>query len=363
MKPIKKFRLLAPIILALFILSLFTGIVVAQAPATERIEKANKEYQINKDKFENTKKQFEDAKKLFEDANRRLRNVKDDRSGNKSEELMERAREYILRAIDHTESQLQVMKNKLDNPENKGIRAQDATKIIDAHTAQLEQLRVKVNQATTIQEIRDAHKELAGIVANINLETHYFLGMVLNVRIDNFITKADNVSARLDAAIRDMKAKGKDTTKLEKRAADFIKALDEAKELHNETKELFAEHNGFDSNGTVTNSKDAKAFLNEANKLQRETIHKLKNAGKQVIDFVKDFKKIVGRNVKVGEKGDLEVNGGSSSTQTATPEPTATANATATPETTATANATATPETTATANATATPETTETAGV
>ena len=371
MKPIKKFRLLAPIVMALFILSLFTGIVVAQTPG-ERIEKVNKEYQINKENFEKTKKQFEEAKKLFEDANKRLKNAKD---GNKSEELLENARQYMLKAINHTESQLQVMKDKLDNPENRGIRAQDALKIIDAHMSQLEQLRVEVNQATTVQEIRDAHKELAGIVADINLETRYFLGMVLNVRIDTFIAKADNVSARLDAAIEDMKAKGKDTTKLEKRAADFNKALDEAKELHNKTKGLFAEHNGFDSNGAVTDSKDAKAFLKEANELQRETIQKLKNAGKQVIDFVKDFKKIVGRNVKVGEKGDLEVNGGSTSTQTATPVqtattnatatpvPTATANVTATPVPTATTNATATPEPTATTNATATPEATETAGV
>ena len=138
MKPIKKFRLLAPIVMALFILSLFTGIVVAQTPG-ERIEKANKEYQINKENFEKTKKQFEEAKKLFEDANKRLKNAKD---GNKSEELLENAREYMLKAINHTESQLQVMKDKLDNPENRGIRAQDALKIIDAHMSQLEQLRV-----------------------------------------------------------------------------------------------------------------------------------------------------------------------------------------------------------------------------
>ena len=335
MKPIKIFRMLTPLILAMFILNLFTGIVVAQTSAGEQYENAIKQYKVNKEKLDNTGKQFEEAKKLLLEAN------KNEKSVNKSEVLMERARDYILKAINHTESQLQVMKNRLDNPENKGIRAQDAIKIIDAHTAQLEQLRVKANQATTIQEIRNIHKELAAIVANVNLETRYFLGMVLNERIDNFIMKADNVSERLDAAIQNMKANG-DTTKLEKRSADFNKALDESKESHNKTMELYAVHNGFSSNGTVTNSKDAKAFLKEANELQRETIQKLKNAGKQVIDFVKDFKKIVGKNVKVGKKGEIEVNGGSTTTQTATPVQTAAPNQTATPVQTAAPNQTAT---------------------
>ena len=75
--------------------------------------------------------------------------------------------------------------------------------------------------------------------------------------------------------------------------------------------------------------------------MQRETIKKLKTAGKQEIDFVKDFRKLVGRNVKVGEKGDLVVNGGSTATQTATPAQTATTTATATPNQTAAPNATA----------------------
>lgn len=357
MKPIKIFRILTPLILAMFILNLFTGIVVAQKSAGEQYENAIKQYKVNKEKLDNTGKQFDEAKKLL------LEQAKDNKSGNKSEVLMERARDYILKAINHTESQLQVMKNRLDNPENKGIRTQDAILIIDAHTAQLEQLRVKVNAATTIQEIRDAHKELAGIVANINLETRYFLGMVLNGRIENFITKADNVSARLDAAIQDMKAKGKDTTRLEKQAADFNKALKEAKDSHNETKVLFATHNGFDSNGTVTNNKDAKAFLKNANELQRETLQNLKTAGKQVIDFVKDFRKLVGRNVKVGEKGELIVNGGSTAALTTTPAQTATTTVTATPNQTATTTVTATPNQTATTTATATPNQTATTTV
>lgn len=310
-------RILTPLIMALFILSLFSGIVAAQATPREQYEKTKEQYQIQKEKYDNTRNQFEDAKKLFEEANKRFKNVRDNKSNNRSnEDLMEKARNYILKAINHTEAQLQVMKNRLDNPENKGISATDAIKIIDAHTAQLEQLKGKVSGATTIEEIRDAHKELAGIVVKINLETRYFMGIVLNHRIDNFINQADNVSVKADTAIAKLKANGTDTTKLEADAAEFKNKVTEARDIQAQTLALFATHSGFAQDGTVTNEKDARTFLNKANELQRNTIKKLKEASKQLIEFGKEFRKLVGRNVKVGEKGELEVNGGSTATLT-----------------------------------------------
>ncbi len=333
MKPTNILRIFTALILAMLILSLFSGTVAAQAESREavreQIEKTREQIKINKDKYDDTReqyqknkenyddtrKQFQDAKDLFEKANRRLLDGKFNKSDNKSnEELMVKAREYILRAIDHTEAQLQVMKNRLDNAENRPIMASDATKIIDAHTAQLEDLKVKVNNATTIQEIRDAHKELAGIVAKINLETRYFIGTVLNQRIENFINRADNVSVKVDNAIENLEAKGKDTTNLKAAATDFKNKLEEAKDIQAKTLALFATHSGFAADGTVTNEKDARDFLKQANELQRENIKKLKEAGRQLIEFGRDFRMLVGPNVRVNDKGDLEVNGGATVT-------------------------------------------------
>jgi tetratricopeptide (TPR) repeat protein len=336
MKPTNILRIYTALILAMFILSLFSGTVAAQVhppekAVREQIEKTREQIKINKEKYDNTReqyqekkekyddtrKQFEDAKDLFEKANRRLMDAKFNKSDNKSnEELMDKAREYILKAIDHTEAQLQVMKNRLDNGENRGITASDATKIIDAHTAQLEDLKVKVNNATTIQEIRDTHKELAGIVAKINLETRYFIGTVLNQRIDNFINRSDNVSIKVDDAIENLEAQGNDTTNLKAAATDFKNKLEEAKDIQAKTIALFATHSGFAADGTVTNEKDARDFLKQANELQRENIKKLKEAGRQLIDFGRDFRKLVGGHVKVNDKGDLEVNGGATTTLT-----------------------------------------------
>lgn len=333
MKPTKISGIFTALILAMFILSLFSGNVAAQEANREKAvkeqignakeqykinkekyENTREQYQTNKEKYENTRNQLDDARNLFEKAKRSIdaKNNKSDVRSN--EELMQKAREYILKAIDHTQAQLQVMKNRLDNSENRGITASDATKIIDAHTAQLEDLKVKVNNATTIQEIRDTHKELAGIVAKINLETRYFIGTVLNQRIDNFINRADNVSAKVDDAIAKLEAQGKDATNLKAEATDFKNKLEEAKDIQAKTIALFTTHSGFAADGTVTNEKDARDFLKQANELQRDNIKKLKEAGRQLIDFGRDFRKLVGPNVKVNDKGDLEVDGGATTT-------------------------------------------------
>lgn len=290
MKPTRSLRILTPVIMALFILSLFSGVVAAQASAGEQYDKANQRYQANKDKYDNTRKKFEDAKNIFEKANKQLGKLNDDKS---KDELRQTAKDYLKGAINFSESQLQVMKSRVENSEDKGSIPFDAIKIIDDHTAQLELLKAKVEKANSTQELRDIHTELKKIVVAINLETRYYTGIMLNHRIDNFIIKADNVSIRLDSAIQKLKAQGNDTTNLENEVADFKNAIKNAKGSQSKTKELYGTHNGFASDGTVTNERNANKFLEQGNKLQRETTKDLRQAGNQVIKFVKDLRKIV----------------------------------------------------------------------
>jgi tetratricopeptide (TPR) repeat protein len=312
MKPTKSFRILTPIIMALLILSLFSGVVAAQATTKEQYEKANEIYQIKKGQYENTKKQFEDAKNIFEKANKQLGKLNDEKS---KDELKQKSKDYLLRAINFTQSQLQVMRSRMENSENKGVIPSNAITIIDGHTAQLELLKGKVDQANSTKELIAVHTELKKIVIDINLETRYYMGMVLNHRIDNFIIKADNdVSIRLDSAVE--KLKGNDTTRLEKEVADFNAAVKKAKDYQNETMKLYGDHKGFDANGAVTNEKDAKKFLDQGNKLQRDTIRELRQAGNQVIKFVKDLRQLVVNKGKDGKNDELNVIGGVTTTRT-----------------------------------------------
>lgn len=304
MKPTKSLRILTPLIMALFILSLFSGAVAAQATAKEQYEKVNERYQVNKEQYENTRQKFEEAKNIFERANKQLRNLKDEKS---KDEIKLKAKDYLLRAINFAQSQLQVMKSRVENSE-KVYMPFNAIAVIDGHTAQLEALKGKVEIANSTEELRAAHTELKKIVVDINLETRYYMGIVLNHRIENFTIKADDVSIRLDSAIEKLKAQGNDTTQLEKEVVDFKEAIKKAKESQNRTMDLYAAHKGFAADGTVTNEKDAKKFLDDGNKLQRDTIRELRKAGNQVIKFVKDLRRLVNKG-KTGNNDELDVIG------------------------------------------------------
>ena len=228
---------------------------------------------------------------------------------NSTQELKQKAKDYLLKAIDFAQSQLQVMKSRVENSE-KGSIPFNAVTIIDGHTAQLEQLKAKVETANSTQELKDDHKELKTIVVDINFETRYYMGVVLNNRIDNFIIKTDNVSIRLDSAIGKLKANGTDTTKLEKEVADFKDAVKKAKVSQTKTNDLYATHNGFDNDGNVTNERNANKFLEQGNKLQKETIKDLRTAGNQVIQFVKDLRRLVVNKGKASNNDELNVTGG-----------------------------------------------------
>ncbi|MDP2845583.1 MAG: hypothetical protein Q8N79_05865, partial [Candidatus Methanoperedens sp.] len=140
MKNKTKFSILTSLVTVLFVLSLFSGIAAAQTPK-EQYEKATEQYKKTKEKYEDTRDKFEKAKDDFEKANRQFKGAKDNKS---KEELILKTRDYLEKAIYHAISNLNVLKSRVENSENKGVLPFDASKNIDAHVAQLEQLRIKV---------------------------------------------------------------------------------------------------------------------------------------------------------------------------------------------------------------------------
>ncbi len=305
MKNRKGLNILTSFVAALFILSLFSGIAAAQTPK-EQYEKATEQYKKTKDKYEDTKDKLEKAKDDFEKTTKQVKGAKDDKS---KEELALKTKNYLEKAIDHAISNLNVLKSRVGDSENKGVLPFDASKNIDAHVAQLEQLRTKVQNAGTTAEFRDAYKDLKDLWVKIRLETRYYYEIVLDRRIDNFITKADSVSAKTDAEIQSLKSQGKDTTKLEKMAANFNNLVKEAKDSQQKTSDLFASHSGFSSDGMVTDNKAAETFVKQVDNSQKDTIKKLKAASKEVLDFAKELKKYSGGKVAVRGTGTLVANG------------------------------------------------------
>lgn len=284
MKNSHRFTILTSLVAAVFILSLFSGIAAAQKPG---------ENNGNQEKFANTEKQFQSAKAQLDNALKQFNAKRDSQS---KADLVLKTQDYLEKAINHTISYLDVLKSRAEKPENQGIIPFNVSTNADAHIAELEQLRTKVEQDNTTEELRADNNELKDKYAGIRLETQYDFAILLDNTIGKFITKSDNVSARLNVEIQNLKSKGKDTSNLEAIAANFTNLMQEARADQQKTEALLATHTGFDAAGTVINNTDAQAFLKQVDESQKQTIKTLRDASRILQDFVGDFRKISGGN-------------------------------------------------------------------
>ena len=295
---------LTSLIVAMFVLSLFSGIAAAETPR-DNYQKLNGQYQILKDNYNDAKAKYQDAKGKYNEAKLKFRSAKSNLS---IDELKDKARSYLENAADYMISYLELLKNTVESSENNGVLPSGASANIDSHIAQLTDIKTKIQQTNTTKEMIDSARELQDTWIKIDLETRYYSKIIINHKIDLFILKADNASARMDTLIQKLKDQSKDTSKLEEDASSFDTIMNEAKQSHQSDINLFASHNGFDSDGKVTNIQDAKAFLEQAASSQKETLKKLKSATEPSGDFFREAQKLIGGKVVKGT-GKLEANG------------------------------------------------------
>lgn len=297
-------KLLTSLVAAFFILSLFSGIAAAQTPK-ENYDNTKEQYQELKTNYDVAKQKYLDSKAKFIAAKDKF---KTGRTNLTRDELTNKTRDYLLRSIDYVITHLEVLKNKI-NPEKDFIPF-DAIAIIDTHITQLNDIKTKVEGATTTTELADAARQLDDTMIQMNLESRYYAGLIVNHKIDLFIEKADSASIRMDTLIQKLEGQNKDVTVLKEYASSFNALVSEAKTTHQNEVTLFETHSGFDSNGLVTSNDDARTFLQQVTTSQKDTIGKLKSAGEQFREFFKEAKKIIpGRVVVERGTGKLDASG------------------------------------------------------
>ena len=295
----KNWQVLTSLIAAMFILSLFAGSAMAQKP--DKYEKAEEKYQQRIDKAQ---QKLDDARDKFKAAKLKARSAKNKPT---RDELKNNTVEYLEKSIDYLIAHLEAQKSKV--AESGSILPFDAAANLDAHIAQLEDIRAGITLANSSDDYVKFAREIEEVAIKARLETRYYAGILINYRTELFLANADNVSARLDAQIQELKDRGVDTAALEKKAQAFKALVEEARENYLETLELFESHSGFDSSGMVTNVKDARAFLDKATDLQKDTLKKLKLAARHLQDVFKDVKKNSRKKAVVEGMGRLVASG------------------------------------------------------
>ena len=293
------------LVAALFILSLFAGVAAADSPR-EQYEKYKQQFEMHKQKYIRTKEKFEDAKQTFEKA---LNNYRNRKTSISRDDLKLKFKDYLVKTADHLTSRLETLKYRAERYENKGIVPFNASDNIDKYKTELEQIKTNAQQANSAQKLVNSNRELRNLWNRIRLEVRYYIGILVNHRIDRFLDKTDNVSERMNMVMQRLKDQGKDVTKLEQAASDFNRLVDKAKTDHQRILELYAAHEGFDSDGTVTDIKEAEAFIRESGRAQRDNIMELKGAARHLREFFREAKRLSSGKVVVRGTGTLEASG------------------------------------------------------
>lgn len=297
----RSWQVLTSLIAVMFILSLFTGVAMAQTPG--KYEKAEEKYQERIDK---AKQKLDDAREKISSAKLKFKSARNKPS---RDELRNNTADYLEKTIDYMIAHLEKQKFRIENAENREILSFDVSANINAHIAQLEDIRTKVQASNSSEEYVKLARELEEVAVSIRLETRYYAGILINHRTDLFLANADNISARMESQIQKLKEQGRDTSRLEEALSDFKNLIEEARANHLRTLELYLTHSGFDSNGMATNIKDARAFLDSTTDLQKDALKKLNEAAKHLRDVFKDIRKLSREKVVVRGTGTLVANG------------------------------------------------------
>ena len=292
------------IIVAILLMSLFVSISTAQTP---------------KEQFDDAKRKFEEARENFNSARLKYNETKDRPS---RDELEIKTTEYFEKTIDYLIALLEVNKLELKIAGDRGIFPFNASDNMNTHIILLEDLKMKISDTSSPRELIKSVNDLNDIAIKIKLETAYYAGILNNYRYDIILGQADKVSANMESEIQNFKEHNKFkfisdgshfpifygigvgkggshlsfpyifASQLDEQASSFKNLLKEAKENHQKTLELFSTHEGFDSNGLVTNDAKARVFLDTASDPHKDTVEKLNTAAKQLREVFKEIKNL-----------------------------------------------------------------------
>jgi len=244
------------------------------------------QYRSAKDRIVTVRNDYADAKKDFQDVKIKINNKK---TSADSEEAAEATCAYITHTIDYMITHLETVQENAENGDSDTI---------DGYIEQLQQQQVNVESAQTRQEFAEIAKEVRSIWNDAEKDAKYFAGQSVNERLNNFLTKSEGISLRLEGEINRLKAEGEDTGELEEMLAEYNELIEEAKQNQERAGETFQNRNG--------QSDDA---VNEANQHMRQATNNIQDANNVLKDMFDELKSNRRGSAVLDGTGTLTANG------------------------------------------------------
>lgn len=110
-------------------------------------------------------------------------------------------------------------------------------------------------------------------------------------RLGKFFDKSDGLTDRAEKVIERLKEAGESTVELEAVLAAYEDAVKQAKPIYESCNGIVNSHKGFDSDGKVTDSEQAKATIKELGAKFGEIHTAMDGTGKELIELLKSIRK------------------------------------------------------------------------
>jgi hypothetical protein len=302
----KMIAILIKIASIMLVLGMFaTAVAYAETPR-EHYQDANDKYQTVKDRLNTAQESFRDSQEKFQDAKDRFDS---ERSLKNTEELKETLRNYLNRTIDYTIKRLEALQIRAEGPEENGFAPFIISDNIIDYSSQLEDLKDDVEVVETSDDFQAVIREVKSIWQNVHLESRYFIVGTLNNKVDALLERTDSIADRNQAEIDRLDEAGEDTKELKDLLHEYRKALDDAKDSHDDANKLFEEHDGFNGDGELQNAGDARAFLADAATKMRVTNQNLKEANSILRQIFNELKNHRPGSVSLSGTGSLKAEG------------------------------------------------------
>ncbi len=256
--------------------------------AQQKLEEAKKAYTRAKEKYANAKQNYDDAKGNFDAAKKRLQECSGDECAEIEAEIRTRAKEFLANTganiLEH------IGKVKANVEMNEDLSEEEATEIL----ADLGEMESEINDAlATIEssedkeEITEAAKTIKKAWLSIQKRLRVHTGMMVNARIGGVVVQIKQLDVRLERTLARMEEQGISTADIQEMVDGFSEktalaqlkyeqALDKFEDAKAESDPKLAHDIAAEGHALMKEAHDA---LQEAQKLLRDIVQEINNAG------------------------------------------------------------------------------------
>lgn len=193
-----------------------------------------------------------------------------------SKEVFEVRQDYLLETIDYTISNLEDLKERVDESQR-----EDSDAIItgiDDSIAKLDAEKDNVENATTTKELAKSARTIRDIWKDAVKDASRTRASFVDDKVGIYLNKSVSLSERLSKEIETLQQKGEDTTELEELLQEYNDLIEQARQNRERAREAY--QNGDDTSReywstSAENLKDANSVLAEISQILRTYRHGL----------------------------------------------------------------------------------------